>query len=113
MKAHLPTSLTNTQKKAMDAEIRKQLAEYDRRDAEEIDAMVLWVLYSEFGFGEKRLRRFFDKFTSELKALTDRYVMEDCDTVWLCTRKLKDAGIDISEWLAESEQASQNTNFKS
>lgn len=101
MKAHLPTPLTNTQKKAMDAEIRKQLAEYDRKDAEEIDAMVLWVLYSEFGFGEKRLRRFFDKFTSELNALTNRYEMTDNDTPWLCTRKLKDAGIDIKKWLDE------------
>jgi hypothetical protein len=88
-------------------EIRRQLAEYDEKNNIEIDAMVLWVLYSEFGWGKKRLKRFWDCFADELKALTDRYVMDNCDTVWLCTRKLKDAGIDISQWLEESHE---NTN---
>lgn len=94
-------------------EIRRQLAEADKKDSLEIDSMILWILHDKYGWGKRKLKDFFDTFTQELKALTDRYVMEDCDTVWLCTRKLKDAGIDISEWLAESEQASQNTNFKS
>lgn len=88
-------------------EIRRQLAEYDEKNNIEIDAMVLWVLYSEFGWGKKRLKRFWDCFANELKALTDRYVMDNCDTVWLCTRKLKDAGIDILQWLEESHE---NTN---
>lgn len=101
------------QKKSMEMEIRRQLAEADKKDSLEIDSMILWILHDKYGWGKRKLKDFFDTFTQELKALTDRYVMEDCDTVWLCTRKLKDAGIDISEWLAESEQASQNTNFKS
>ncbi len=101
------------QKKSMEMEIRRQLAEADKNDSLEIDSMILWILHDKYGWGKRKLKDFFDTFTQELKALTDRYVMEDCDTVWLCTRKLKDAGIDISEWLAESEQASQNTNFKS
>lgn len=85
----------------MDMEIRRQLAEYDEKNTLEIDAMVLWVLHSEFGWGEKRLKKFWDCFADELKALTDRYVMENTDTVWLCTRKLKDAGIDILQWSKE------------
>lgn len=96
MKARIPP--TGIQKKAMNAEIRRQLAEYNEKNADEIDAMVLWVLYSEFGFREKRLKRFYEIFNRELDALRDRYEMTDEDTVWLCTRKLKDAGIDISKW---------------
>lgn len=103
MKAHLPVSMTSNQKKAMDAEIRKQLADMDRKDAMEIDAMVLWVLYSEFGFREKRLRRFYDKFMAELDALVGRYEMDSSDAAWLCTRKLKDAGIDILQWSKEDQ----------
>lgn len=102
-----------SQKKSMEMEIRRQLAEADKNDSLEIDSMILWILHDKYGWGKRKLKDFFNTFTQELKALTDRYVMEDCDTVWLCTRKLKDAGIDISEWLAESEQASQNTNLKS
>jgi len=96
MKARIPP--TGIQKKAMNAEIRRQLAEYNEKNADEIDAMVLWVLYSEFGFREKRLKRFYERFNRELDDLRDRYEMTDEDTVWLCTRKLKDAGIDISKW---------------
>lgn len=85
----------------MNMEIQRQLAEYDKKNTEEIDAMVLYILHTQFGWGKKRLRRFYDCFADELKALTDRYLMDDTDTVWLCTRKLKDAGIDISEWSKE------------
>lgn len=100
MKARIP--MTNPQKKAMNAEIKRQLAEYDEKNAQEIDAMVLWVLYSEFGFREKRLRRFYETFNKELDRLRDRYLMGESDVVWLCTRKLKDcAGIDITEWSKE------------
>lgn len=99
MKARVP--MTSNQKKVMDAEIRRQLAEYDRQNAMEIDAMVLWVLYSEFGFRKKRLKRFYDKFIPELDALINRYEMVNDDTPWLCIRKLKDAGINILEWSKE------------
>lgn len=99
MKAHM--NLPAPGKHAMKAEIQRQMAEYDRKNWEEIDAMVLWVLRTEFGFGEKRLRRFYDSFNSEMQSLLDRYELDDCDTPWLCTRKLKDAGIDISKWSKE------------
>ena len=99
MRARIP--IQGQQKKAMDMEIRRQLAGYDEKNTLEIDAMVLWVLYSQFGFGKRRLRKFFDLFNVELDALIKRYVMDNSDVEWLCTRKLKDAGIDISEWSKE------------
>lgn len=37
-------SLTSAEKKAMDMEIQRQLIEYDRKNAREIDAIVLWEL---------------------------------------------------------------------
>lgn len=75
--------LTAAEKKAMDIEIRRQLAEYDLKHANELDAMILWHLHEEFGFGPKRLKQFYDTFS---------------DMVWLCTYKLKQYGIDIEEW---------------
>lgn len=106
MRARIPVQ--GHQKKVMDMEIRKQLAEYDKKDALETDAMILWILYDKYGWSKKKLREFHDCFIHELKALTERYVMEDCDTVWLCTRKLKDAGIDILQWSEESKEDLNN-----
>ena len=86
------------QKKAMDIEIRRQLAEYDLKHANELDAMILWHLHEEFGFGPKRLKQFYDTFAVRLDELIKHYEMTDSDMVWLCTYKLKQYGIDIEEW---------------
>jgi len=91
------------EQKAIDEEILRQCAEYDLKNADEIDALVLWLLHEKFGFGKKRLRAFYDYFSTEIKALVNRYEMDADDSVWLCTRKLKDYGIDISEWNKEEK----------
>ena len=90
--------LTAAEKKAMDIEIRRQLAEYDLKHANELDAMILWHLHEEFGFGPKRLKQFYDTFAVRLDELIKHYEMIDSDMVWLCTYKLKQYGIDIEEW---------------
>lgn len=73
------------EQKAIDAEILRQCAEFDEK----------------FGFGKKRLRAFYDSFSTELDALVKRYEMGDEDKAWLCAYKLKQYGIDIAEWNEE------------
>lgn len=90
--------LTAAEKKAMNMEIQRQLAEYDIKNANELDAMILWHLHEEFGLGPKRLKQFYDTFVPQLDALVERYMMDDSDKVWLCTYNLKQYGIDIEEW---------------
>ena len=87
--------LTSAQRRAMNQEIRNQLAEYDRKNELEIDAMVLWVLHEQFGFGPKRLRHFYDAFSYAMDERVNRYVMDDSDQPWLCTYKWKEIGIDL------------------
>jgi len=94
-------SLTAAEQKAMNMEIQRQLAEYDIKHANELDAMVLWHLHEEFGFGPKRLKQFYDTFAVRLNELLERYAMDDSDMVWLCTYKLKEYGIDIEKWNEE------------
>lgn len=96
--------MTAAEKKAMDIEIRKQFAEYDRKNEVEINAIVLWVLRTQLKFGPKRLRRFFDRFNPAIKALIDQYEMDDTDDIWLCTRQLKEYGVDVEQWMKESEK---------
>lgn len=91
-------------KAAMKKQIMAELAEWDQKHYQELDALVLWVLHDEFGFGESRLKRFHERFSKSIDELIQRYVMDDSDDVWLCTRKLKEYGIDIEEWNKEREQ---------
>lgn len=89
------------EQKAIDAEILRQCAEFDRKNMNEVDACILWLLHEKLNFGHKRLRRFHRWFRTELDALVKRYEMEDGDAVWLATHKLKEYGIDIDEWNKE------------
>ena len=90
--------MSAAERKAMDLEIQRQLAEYDRKHLAEIDAMILWVLHDQFGFGPKRLRRFYDNFHACTNELIARYAMDTGDDIWLCTQMLKRIGVDVEEW---------------
>ena len=89
--------MTSAEKKAMDMEIRRQLDEYNKKNEDEIDAVILWHLHEEFGFGKKRLMRFYETFSKRMKDLSDYYVFEMDRMPWLYSQKLKEYGIDISE----------------
>lgn len=95
-------AMTATEKKAMDMEIKRQLEEYDRKHLAEIDAMILWVLHDQFGFGAKRLRKYYDAFTAATNGLVARYQMDQEDDIWLCTEMLKRIGVDIEAWHRET-----------
>lgn len=74
--------MSAAEKKAMDMEIQRQL-----------------------GFGNKRLKKFYDNFSRGVEALIRRYEMEQGDDVWLCTYKLKEIGCDLEKW--EKERGDQ------
>lgn len=89
--------LTANEKRAMDMEIRRQLTNYNNKNLDNIDALVLWTLHTEFGFGKKRLLRFYHKFNDLFDDLSKYYEFEDDKIPWLYTQKLKEYGIDIKE----------------
>lgn len=91
------------EQKAIDAEILRQCAEFDKKNEHELDALILWVLHEKFAFGKKRLRRFYDSFAAELDELVKRYELGDEDRAWLYTYKLKQCGIDIAAWNEEDK----------
>lgn len=97
-------SLSKAEERAMNMEIQRQLAEYTKKHYLEVDALILWFLHEQFGFGEKRLRRVFFGLNDSIKELCNRYEMhEQNDDVWLSTNMLKRAGIDIEKWEKEVE----------
>lgn len=97
-------SFSKKEQKAIDQEIARQCAEFDRKNENEIDAIILWLLHEKFGFGMKRLRRFYDYFRTEFDALCKRYEMDSEDSAWLCTYLLKRYGLDIEKWNQEEHE---------
>lgn len=96
-------NLTAAEKKAMDLEIQRQFAEYLSKSENEISAIILWELHEQFRFGLKRLKDFYIHFGKSVKELIARYELENSDDIWLCTRKLKEIGIDLDEWRKHTE----------
>lgn len=83
---------------------KEAIADMNRNNEDELDAMALYILHSEFGFGEKRLKRFYERFSLGLRELGERYQMNEYeDRLWLCKKKLSEAGIDISKWRKENK----------
>lgn len=68
--------LTATEKKALDIEIKKSMADYTKKNLMEVDSVILWILHEKCGFGKKRLRDFYDNFHIAIKELADRYEMD-------------------------------------
>lgn len=93
--------LTSAEKKALNIEAGRTLAEYLRNNQLEIEAVVIAKLRQATGWGETRLKRFYDQFDSELDKLIGRYEMTDADAPWLCTKLLKEEGFDIEQWHRE------------
>lgn len=95
---------TVAERKAMTQEINRQIAEQDEKYKEDIDAMVLYVLLSHYGWKKRRLRKFWNAFILEHQALREHYAMNDSgDSAWLAHRKLKEIGVDIHQWYKEGE----------
>ena len=98
MKSRVRYNLSSSEEKAMKAELKRQFQEFDRRHTLELDALVLWSLHEQLGYGKKRLKRFYERFNKSLKEMGERYDFDDADKIWLCQFKLKEIGIDIEEW---------------
>ena len=87
---------------AMMHEINRQIMEADSKYYDALNAMVLYTLNQVFGFGPKRLRRFYDAMSEEHDKLVEYYQMPE-DYPYLCVRELKKLGVDIEAWNRESK----------
>lgn len=90
--------LTNAEQKAMEIEIRRQLADYTRKYRKELLAVVLWELRTQLGFGHDRLKQFYFKFEPAIQDMIERYELVESDADWLCTHKLEEYGVNLDEW---------------
>lgn len=96
----LGATLNKTERKALDMEIRRSCAEWDKNNALELEAIILLTLHREFGFGVDRLHQFYKAFGDGITELIQRYELDDTpeDKIWLAKDRLKTIGVDVEEW---------------
>jgi hypothetical protein len=95
--------LTNNERKAVNEEITRQFMELESKYTKDNDASILLTLHSCFGFGKKRLRRFWEFYFKEQARLREYYQL-DTHEGNLCKFKLKQIGVDIDEWHREKDR---------
>lgn len=97
MKAILPTKIPNKVRKALMDEINKQTGENVRNLSVNIQALVLWSLRQQLGFGKKRLLKFQKAFVPLIRDLQEFYQTDNAtETEFVCLYKLKnEVGIDV------------------
>ena len=78
-------NLTNREMRAWRDEINRQTAQNVKKLSQDLQALILWQLRTQLGFGKKRLLRFQKEFVPAIKELEEYY-------------KLKhELGIDVAE----------------
>lgn len=97
MKSRVNYKIPKNEKNFIEYEVKKQFWEQEKQTYMNVDAAVLYALHEEFGFGKKRLRRFYKRFVEHIKILENHYCMEG-ESIYLCREQLKKLGIDIEEW---------------
>lgn len=99
MKAIVPMRLTNKERKALEREINIQTAKNVKNLSINLQALVLWNLHEQCGFGKKRLLEFQKTFLPLIEELQQYYQVEDAEeTEFVLLHKLKnEVGIDVAE----------------
>lgn len=95
------TKLNTKERKAFNEMISQALREgSDDLEKEEM-AIVAWQLHQQLGWRENGIMNFMRGYYPALKELTAHYEVDKKDGPWLCSKKLKDNGINFDKIYAE------------
>ena len=92
------------QKKVLVQECERIFAKHLDAYNREATLQILHILHFDFGFGEKRLRKFFEKLSQMQEKYTERYEVKEEDVPDICEIQLRDAGINIEDFLKEGDK---------
>lgn len=92
-------NLTNREFRALKDEINRQTAQNVENLSQNLQALILWQLREQLGWGKKRLLRFQKRFVPAMRELQAYYMTSsDAETDYICRYKLKnELGIDVAE----------------
>lgn len=113
MKARASIQLSAKDRKAINEEIRRQCIEQTEQYEAELDVVTLYTLNKVFGFGKKRLDRFYNEMFRLRDEMKEHYKMGDDDSMgdYAMYVKLKEKGIDVKQ-MYESQADSHRFKVK-
>lgn len=98
MNAIIPRKLSNREMKQVDGQIREQIGQSIVKLKSNIEALVLWEIHQQCGYGAKRLEVFLEGFQPALQELMNFYGVESTEEVELaCVYNLKAIGFDTEK----------------
>lgn len=86
---------TKKEQQAIDIEVRKLVAEQNDVYNKDLDAVLLFALRQEFGFGKKRLEQFFNAAKQIAKTYHEQYQSKDTSLPEHCKSELLKIGVDL------------------
>ena len=88
-------AITPNDRRRLPIEVQKAVDEYFFKRAVDIDTYVFWVLRKQFGFGETRLKKFFDGYK---KVLAEQEKYEDLTAEKMREALKRELGVDLELW---------------
>lgn len=94
---------------AYDKEIRKvakrEAINEVKKCVRDADAVILWTLHDEFGFGKARLERFLRRYNWLKNQLLERYEFDDGDkgVAWYCRKELEKIGVNVDDTASDAK----------
>lgn len=102
MKAHIQSKpLDERSKKQMLPLIKAEILKHQDQFYTLNCAAILWALHETFGFGEQRLKRFWDSYFKIHDETVKYYELDDEGEGIVYIDCLKHIGVDIEKWIAE------------
>ena len=93
-------------KQLIDKEISRRILQLDLEYTIDMDTVVIWTL-RQYGWGEKRLKRFYDDMFNWHRKLRKHYEIPECFPE---RYMLKQQGIDVQAWY--NEKFNQDGTYK-
>lgn len=97
MRARIPQRFSAKAQRSFKQEVNRQCMEFEKAHEAELVCRSLWILHSVFGWGAKRLTQFYRAYHKEVAELVKHYELDPTDDLWLCMKKLHDAGFSFEE----------------
>lgn len=93
--------LSKAERQALNIEVKKAIVENEEKYRADLDAAILYFLHTEYGFGVKRLRDFWDGFNKLHDDIVHDYMIDSDEAAWVCRDALKRIGVDVKAWYEE------------
>lgn len=96
---------SSSEKKIIDKEVGKIVIKAVKDSEKDIDASILWMLHTKYGFGRKKLREVWHFMAALNKEYEAYYDLEPGEGAWVARKLLSDYGVDLDAWYDEEEAA--------